>query len=146
MIEENGMINDNGKLAQTFNKYFFNIVSNLGISSFLENNDDLNKDDIDNPIIKFELYKRMIKRTKVSIDLSVFYQKFQQYMRGTCKSNLMSASKIYFQNISMVLGRFREVCGSENLLLAIIEKLEMRKVSLLQCYEKSFTIYLIIYV
>lgn len=87
----------------------------------------------------------MIKRTKVSIDLSVFYQKFQQYMRGTCKSNLMSTSKIYFQNISVVLGRFREVYGSENLLLAIIEKLEMRKVSLLQCYEKSFTMYLIIY-
>ena len=145
MIEENGMINDNGKLAQTFNKYFVNIVSNLGISSFLENNDDLNKDDIDNPIIKFESYKSMIKRTKVSIDLSVFYQKFQQYMRGTCKSNLMSTSKIYFQNISVVLGRFRQIYGSENLLLAIIEKLEMRKVSLLQCYEKSFTMYLIIY-
>ena len=48
------MISDDGKLAQTFNEYFANIVPNLGITSFHENNDNVNNDTIDNTITKFE--------------------------------------------------------------------------------------------
>ena len=48
------MITDDGKLAQTFNEYFVNIVPSLGITSFHENNDNVNNDNIDNIIIKFE--------------------------------------------------------------------------------------------
>ena len=39
---KNEVITDNRKLAQTFNECFVNIVSSLGITSFRENNDDLN--------------------------------------------------------------------------------------------------------
>ena len=52
--EENEVITDDGKLAQTFNEYFVNIVPNLGITSFHENNDNVNNDTIDNTITKFE--------------------------------------------------------------------------------------------
>ena len=48
------MITDDGKLAQIFNEYFVNIVPSLGITSFHENNDNVNNDNIDNIIIKFE--------------------------------------------------------------------------------------------
>ena len=52
--EGNEMITDDGKLAQIFNEYFVNIVPSLGIISFYENNDNVNNDNIDNIIIKFE--------------------------------------------------------------------------------------------
>ena len=52
--EGNEVITDDGKLAQTFNEYFVNIVPSLGITSFHENNDNVNNDNIDNIIIKFE--------------------------------------------------------------------------------------------
>ena len=42
------------ELAQTFNEYFMNIVSSLGITSFHENNDNVSKDNIDKIITKFE--------------------------------------------------------------------------------------------
>ena len=42
------------KLAQTFNEYFVNIVPSLDITSFRQNNDDVNNDNIDNAMIKFE--------------------------------------------------------------------------------------------
>ena len=54
MEKENDVITDDGKLAQTFNEYFVNIVPSLGITSFHENNDNVNSDNIDNIIIKFE--------------------------------------------------------------------------------------------
>ena len=54
MEEENEVITDDGKLAQTFNEYFVNIVPSLGITSIHKNNDDVNNDDIDNIITKFE--------------------------------------------------------------------------------------------
>ena len=54
MEKENDVITDDGKLAQTFNEYFVNIVPSLGITSFHENNDNVNNDNIDNIIIKFE--------------------------------------------------------------------------------------------
>ena len=38
----------------TDNEYFFNIVPSHGITSFHENNDDVNNDNIDNTITKFE--------------------------------------------------------------------------------------------
>ena len=52
--EGNEVITDDRKLAQTFNEYFVNIVPSLGITSFHENNDNVNNDNIDNIIIKFE--------------------------------------------------------------------------------------------
>ena len=51
--EGNEVITDDGKFAQTFNEYFVNIVSSLGITSFHENN-NVNNDNIDKIIIKFE--------------------------------------------------------------------------------------------
>ena len=54
MEEGNEVITDDGNLAQTFNKYFANIVPSFGITSFHENNDDVNNDNIDNTITKFE--------------------------------------------------------------------------------------------
>ena len=54
MEEGNEVITDDGKLAQTFNEYFVNIVPSLGITSFHEKNDDVNNDNIDNTIKKFE--------------------------------------------------------------------------------------------
>ena len=48
------MFTNDEKLAQTFEEYFVNIVSSLGITSFRENNDDVNNDNIDNTITKFE--------------------------------------------------------------------------------------------
>ena len=52
--EENEVITHDRKLAQTFNEYFVNIVPSLGITSFHENNDNVNNDNIDNIITKFE--------------------------------------------------------------------------------------------
>ena len=49
--EGNEVITDDGKLAQTFNKYFVNIVPSLSITSFYENN-DVNSNNIDNTITK----------------------------------------------------------------------------------------------
>ena len=43
------MITDDEKLAQTFNKYFVNFVPCLRITSFRENNYDVNNDNIDIP-------------------------------------------------------------------------------------------------
>ena len=54
MEEGNEVIIDDGKLAQTFNEYFVNIVPSLGVTSFHENNVDVNIDNIDNTITKFE--------------------------------------------------------------------------------------------
>ena len=54
MEEGNEVITDDGKLAQTFNEYFVNIVPSLGITSFRDNNDGVNNDNIDNTITKFE--------------------------------------------------------------------------------------------
>ena len=48
------MITDHGYFAQTFNKYFANTVPSFAISCFLKNNNDLNSDDTDNTVTKFE--------------------------------------------------------------------------------------------
>ena len=52
--EVNKVITNDGKLAQTFDEYFVNIDPSLGITSFHENNDNVNNDNIDNIITKFE--------------------------------------------------------------------------------------------
>ena len=52
--EGNEVITDDGKLVQTFNEYFVNVVPSLGITSFPEKNDDVNNDNIDSTITKFE--------------------------------------------------------------------------------------------
>ena len=68
-------INDE-KLAQTFEEYFVNIVSSLGITSFRENNDDVNNDNIDNTITKFEGHasiaaiKEQMKESNIKLSLS----------------------------------------------------------------------------
>ena len=55
MVEGNEVITNDEKLAQTFNEYFVNIVWSLSITSFHNNNcDDVNDDNIDNVITKFE--------------------------------------------------------------------------------------------
>ena len=54
MEEGNEVITDDGKLAETFNEYFVNIVLSLGITSFYGNNDYANNDNIGNTITKFE--------------------------------------------------------------------------------------------
>ena len=54
MEEGNEVITDDGKLTQTFNEYFVNIVPSLSITSFHENNDNVNNDNIESIIIKFE--------------------------------------------------------------------------------------------
>ena len=48
--ERNEVITDNGKRTQTFNEYLANIVPSLCITSFHENNDDVNNDNIDNTV------------------------------------------------------------------------------------------------
>ena len=58
--EGNEAITDDGKLAQTFNEYFVNIVPSLGITSFHENNDNISNDNIDDIIIKFEGHESVI--------------------------------------------------------------------------------------
>ena len=58
--EGNQMITDDGKFAQTFNEYFVNIVPSLGVTSFHENNDDVNNDNIDNSITKFEGHSSIV--------------------------------------------------------------------------------------
>ena len=40
-------------LIKLLNECFVNIVPNLGITSFRENNDDVNNDNVDNTITKF---------------------------------------------------------------------------------------------
>ena len=48
------MITNDINLAETFNEYFGNIVSKIIITSFLEIDYDLNTDNIENTITKFE--------------------------------------------------------------------------------------------
>ena len=52
--EGNEVITDDGKLAQTFNEYFVNFVPSLTITSFRENNDDIDNENKDNTIKKFQ--------------------------------------------------------------------------------------------
>ena len=55
LVERNEVITNDEKLAQTFNEYFVNIVWSLSITSFHKNNcDDVNDNNIDNAITKFE--------------------------------------------------------------------------------------------
>ena len=67
------MITDHGYFAQTFNKYFANTVPSFAISCFLKNNNDLNSDDTDNTVIKFESHcsivaiKKQVKANKIFI-------------------------------------------------------------------------------
>ena len=60
LVEGNEVITNEEKLAQTFSEYFVNIVLSLGITSFRENNDDVNNDNIDNTITKFEGYPSIV--------------------------------------------------------------------------------------
>ena len=52
--EGNEVATDDGKLSQTFNEYFVNFVPSLAITSFRENNDDINNENKDNTIKKFQ--------------------------------------------------------------------------------------------
>ena len=70
------MFTNDEKLAQTFEEYFVNIVSSLGITSFRENNDDVNNDNIDNTITKFEGHasiasiKEQMRESNIKLSLS----------------------------------------------------------------------------
>ena len=70
------MITHDGKLAQTFNEYFVNVVPSLGITSFHDNNDDVNNDNIDNSLTKFEGHpsivaiKEQMKKNTIKLSLS----------------------------------------------------------------------------
>ena len=55
--EGNEVITDGERLAQNFNEYFVNIVASLSINLFHENKDDVNNDNIDNTITKFESHQ-----------------------------------------------------------------------------------------
>ena len=59
--EGSKLITVDGKLAQIFNEYFVNIVPSLGITSFHWNNDDVNNDNIDNKITKFESHSSYLR-------------------------------------------------------------------------------------
>ena len=52
--EGNEVTTDDGKLSQTFNEYFVNFVPSLAITSFRENNDDINNENKDKTIKKFQ--------------------------------------------------------------------------------------------
>ena len=52
--EGNEVTTDDGKLSQTFNEYFVNFVPSLTITFFRENNDDINNENKDNTIKKFQ--------------------------------------------------------------------------------------------
>ena len=52
--EGNEVTTDDGKLSQTFNEYFVNFVPSLAITFFRENNDDINNENKDNTIKKFQ--------------------------------------------------------------------------------------------
>ena len=58
--EVNKVITNDGKLAQTFDEYFVNIVPSLGITSFHEDNDNVNNDNIDNIITKLESHPSVV--------------------------------------------------------------------------------------
>ena len=77
MEEGNEVITDDGKLAQTFNEYFVNIVPSLGITFFHENNDNINNDNIDNIIIKFEGHQSIItiKKQMKNYDKTFTFQR-----------------------------------------------------------------------
>ena len=70
------MFTNDEKLAQTFEEYFVNIVSSLGITSFRENNDDVNNDNIDNTITKFKSHasiaaiKEQMRESNIKLSLS----------------------------------------------------------------------------
>ena len=60
LVEGNELITKYEKLTQTLNEYFVNIVPSLGITSFRENNDNVNYDNIDNTITKFEVHPSVV--------------------------------------------------------------------------------------
>ena len=93
--EENEVITDDGKLAQTFNEYFVNIVPSLGITSFHENNDNVNNDNIDNIIRKFEGHPKKVSKsddlpTKVIKEFGTFLLNSIQKSSTTALNSALS--------------------------------------------------------
>ena len=78
--EGNEVITGDGNLAQTFNKYFANIVPSFGITSLHENNDDVNNDNIDNTITKFKGHRIIvaIKEQLKKCNKTFTFQKVRQ--------------------------------------------------------------------
>ena len=88
MKVRNEVITDDGKLAQIFNEYFVNIVPSLGITSFHKKNDNVNNDNIDNTIKKFEghpslaaIKKQMRNTTQISLSKMLVQTKQLQLLK-----------------------------------------------------------------
>ena len=64
MREGNDKITDDGKLAETINEYFVDIVLSLSIISFRENNNDVNNDNIGDIIATFEGHPSIVATKK----------------------------------------------------------------------------------
>ena len=64
MREGNDKITDDGKLAETINEYFVDIVLSLSITSFHEYNNDVNNDNIGNIIKTFEGHPSIVATKK----------------------------------------------------------------------------------
>ena len=64
MKEGNDKITDDGKLAETINEYFVDIVLSLSITSFRETNNDVNNDNIGDIITTFEGHPRIAATKK----------------------------------------------------------------------------------
>ena len=82
--EGNEVISDDRKLVQTFNKYFVNIVPRFGITSFHENNVDINNDNIDNTITKFEGHPSIV----------VIKERMKNYNKTFTFQNVVSTDKV----------------------------------------------------
>ena len=82
--EGNEVISDDRKLVQTFNEYFVNIVPRFGITSFHENNVDINNDNIDNTITKFEGHPSIV----------VIKERMKNYNKTFTFQNVVSTDKV----------------------------------------------------
>ena len=82
--EGNEVISDDRKLVQTFNKYFVNIVPRFRITSFHENNVDINNDNIDNTITKFEGHPSIV----------VIKERMKNYNKTFTFQNVVSTDKV----------------------------------------------------
>lgn len=123
------------KFGTIFAKLFLkNWNSYLETCSFLEN-------------LKYvevvPIYKKITNRIKVTIDLLIFYQTFQKYMKEAGKKILMNTSVISYQNISSVLSKIIGLRTVFCLWQRNREKLEIRKLYLLlpNKFIKSLLLY-----
>ena len=122
-------------MEQYFPKLFLKNLNNyLETCSFLE---DLKYAEV------VPIYMKITNRIKVTIDLLIFYQTFQKYMKEAGKKILMNTSVISYQNISSVLSKIIGLRTVFCLWQRNREKLEIRKLYLLlpNKFIKSLLLY-----